>query len=85
MISASDIEDAICGILQRVSNECAARIDREMSFDRFGLDSLARVGLLTELSKQLRLKFDTTEALDCESPRELAEFLVSQQKSRVRS
>ncbi|HQZ68850.1 MAG TPA: aminotransferase class I/II-fold pyridoxal phosphate-dependent enzyme, partial [Planctomycetaceae bacterium] len=75
----SEIEDIVCNLLSVVADEPQEQIDRDMPFDRFGLDSLARVGLITELSRKLGKSFDTEDAADCETPRELAKFIVQLQ------
>lgn len=48
-----------------------------MSFDYIGLDSLARVELLTQLEKSLGIPLDPTSAYDFVTARALGEFIWS--------
>lgn len=75
MRTLSEIETMVCEVLSSVCDDPPERIDRNLPFDRFGLDSLARVGLITELSKRLGCEVDAEAALECETPSELARFI----------
>jgi len=52
-------------------------IGDDMSFDYIGLDSLARVELLTGLDRALGVSLDPTAAYDFVTVRALAEFVAS--------
>jgi acyl carrier protein len=52
-------------------------VGNDMSFDYLGLDSLARVNLVTGLEKEFGISLDPTAAYDFVTPRALAEFVWS--------
>lgn len=53
-------------------------ITDNMSFDYIGLDSLARVNLLSALDKEFAVSLDPTAAYDFVTVRALAEFVWSE-------
>ncbi len=79
-MSTESIELLICDALQDIAE--AKDIKPTMSFDALGLDSLSKVGLITDLSKRLKVQINPEQAVDCSSPRELANFVATKIRSR---
>lgn len=86
--STLTIDDVIAVI--KVALDTYVRDDRpdftdtiadDMSFDYIGLDSLARVNLLSSLEQTLGMKLDPTAAYDFITPRALAEFIYAQMQT----
>jgi acyl carrier protein len=76
MLTQQEIEAEICKMLAKVADSLAEEIDPTRPFDSFGLDSLSKVGVITELSKRVAFEIDTEEAVEYETPRELAAFVA---------
>ena len=60
-----------------------AEIDEEISFDRYGLDSLASVGMLGDLEEWLGSELDPALSSDHPSIKALARQLASDDRLRV--
>lgn len=76
MLTQQEIETEICRMLAKVADSPADQIDPTRQFDSFGLDSLSKVGVITELSKRVAYEIDTEEAVEFETPRDLATFVA---------
>lgn len=59
------------------------QVDEEMTFDRFGLDSLASVGMIADLGEWLGYEFDAAAPNDFPSIRSLARELAADEKARA--
>lgn len=75
-----DIENQICELLVKVADTPAAQMDRNVSFDSIGLDSLSKVGLINDLSKRLNIKLDAEIGLEYGTPKSLAAYISSTMK-----
>ena len=78
----SNVDD-VAALIKRLLTESlqvnrpdfSERIGNDMSFDYIGLDSLARVDLLTGLDRALGVSLDPTAAYDFVTVQALAEFV----------
>ncbi len=82
MRTQQEIETEICRMLAKVAEGPAELIDPTKAFDSFGLDSLSKVGIVTELSRIVAFEIEPEEAVEYETPRELAAF-VAQKLAKV--
>jgi acyl carrier protein len=64
--------------LRENDRDFSEEIRDDMSFDYIGLDSLARVGLLTALDKEFGVSLDPTAAYDFVTVGALSEYVWSQ-------
>lgn len=64
--------------LQQHHDESGEPITDQMSFDYIGLDSMARVNLMTALESHFALKLDPTAAYDFVTVGSLSQFVWSQ-------
>jgi acyl carrier protein len=74
---AALIKRLLTDYLQVNRPDFTEQIGYDMSFDYIGLDSLARVELLTALDRALGVSLDPTAAYDFVTVRALAEFVWS--------
>lgn len=84
LATPASIEQVSEGIKSRLQHYLQAErpdfteaIKDDMSFDYIGLDSLARVNLLSGLEKEFGVSLDPTAAYDFVTVRALAEFVWS--------
>jgi len=76
MSKLDEVMKTIEEILSSVSDQPVINPDRP--FDSYGLDSLARIGLLTEIEKRLEIGLSVEQMISCETPRELADSITIQ-------
>lgn len=84
-VRPSNAEEVCAVIQQRLEQHMAKAfpdfnepINRNMSFDYMGLDSVSRVELITLLSKEFDIKLDPTAAYDFVTIGSLADFVWSE-------
>jgi acyl carrier protein len=79
-LSAADIQDWIVNYLTELLEIEAEEIDVTVSFDRYGLDSSAAVGLMGDLENWLETEIDPTIMYDYPTVESLSEHLSAQLK-----
>lgn len=75
---AERIKSLLHTYLEEQGHSFSETITDNMSFDYIGLDSLARVGLLSSLEKEFGVALDPTAAYDFVTVHALAEFVWSE-------
>ena len=80
-LTQTKIEDLICEALTEVAELPIDQIDRDESLDALGLDSVAKVGLITSLENQLGVSVAVEQLIESETPRELAVGILSDSRT----
>jgi len=75
---SEEIEAVIRATLSRISEE--SEFDMDRSLDDFGLDSVARVGLLAEIERRLAVSVSIEELIECQTPRAIISAITSRLK-----
>ncbi len=81
VVSAEDIEDWVVDYLASLLEISPDELDPTISFDHYGLDSSAAVGLTGELEDWLNLEIEPTLLYDYPTVVALAEYLSLQKVS----
>ncbi len=77
-ISVVDIQQWIVSYVAQLLNISEQEIDVTVSFDRYGLDSLAAIGLSGKLASWLSYEFDPTVLYDYPTIETLTQYLAEE-------
>lgn len=77
-LAAADIQAWIVSYIAQLLNISEREIDVTVSFDRYGLDSLAAIGLSGKLASWLEYEFDPTVMYDYPTIESLTEYLAEE-------
>jgi acyl carrier protein len=75
-MNVEEIEALICESLRVLTGVAPEELARDTTFDAMGLDSVSRVGLVTQLGKSVGRNFDPEIAYEHGTPHRLAAYIA---------
>ena len=76
-MNVTDIENIICESLKEVIDVPPEELARDTTFDALGLDSISRVGLVTQLEKAIGREIDPEISYEHDTPHSLAVYVAT--------